>query len=183
MTRAIQTSAPKRVLIVEDDPAVTALLARALRNRGYAVETRASPHEAMLCAATFVPQAALVDLKLGANSGLDLVSALVKRYTAMRIVMLTGYASIATAVRAIKLGASDYLSKPANIEDIVTALGGGRSPAAPPPVSIPTLRRLEWEHIQRVLAENAGNISESARVLGMQRRTLQRKLAKRPVKK
>jgi two-component system response regulator RegA len=174
----------RRVLIVEDDDTFATVLARALRARGYDVRTAASKAEALESSRHWSPRAAIVDLKLGQESGLELVPLLVQEHPAIRILVLTGYASIATAVRAIKLGASDYLSKPAEIEDILVALSGAKpAPTEPVAAAAPSMRRLEWEHIQRVLTEHGGNISEAARTLGMHRRTLQRKLAKRPVKK
>ena len=177
-------SVGQRVLLVEDDATFSAVLARALRNRHYEVECVASAREAVVAAEVRRPDAAIVDLKLGQESGLALVPALLRECPGMRIVVLTGYASIATAVQAIKVGAADYLTKPAEVADILAALSGsaataGSSIAADPP----TVRRLQWEHIQRVLTEQQGNISAAARVLGMHRRTLQRKLGKRPVSK
>jgi two-component system response regulator RegA len=174
----------QRVLLVEDDATFAAVLARALRNRRYEVDCVISARDAVASAAARRPGAAIVDLKLGQESGLALVPALLRECPGMRIVVLTGYASIATAVQAIKSGAADYLTKPAEVADILAALSGK---AAAPSGSIaadpPTVRRLQWEHIQRVLAEQQGNISAAARVLGMHRRTLQRKLGKRPVSK
>jgi two-component system response regulator RegA len=131
------------------------------------------------------PTYAVVDLKLGTDSGLALIPQLLEAVPALRILLLTGYASIATAVEAIKRGAHDYLAKPVDADAVVRALteedlddeASLQTPDAPPP-----LKRLEWEHIQRVLTECEGNISEAARRLGLHRRTLQRKLAKKPVR-
>ncbi|HET7650926.1 MAG TPA: response regulator [Gammaproteobacteria bacterium] len=179
-----QLAAGSRVLIVEDDPVVASLLARALRARHYQVEVAASGQRALELAAEWRPRAVILDLKLGDESGMDLIPVLVRELEGTRIVVLTGYASIATAVYAIKLGASDYLAKPVEIDELLAVLTGERSATEQAlPADAPSLRRLEWEHIQRVLTEHDGNISETARVLGIQRRTLQRKLAKRPVKK
>lgn len=173
-----------RVLVVEDDAVVASLLARTLRARRYAVEIAHSGKRARELAAEFNPQAAILDLKLEDESGLDLIPALATAHEGIRIIMLTGYASIATAVQAIKLGASDYLAKPVDIEELLAVLSGSRTLSIEPAqTDVPSLRRLEWEHIQRVLAEHDGNISETARALGIQRRTLQRKLAKHPVRK
>lgn len=173
-----------RILLVEDDAVVCELLSRKLRERGFLVEVSASVEHAREVAGAWKPQAAILDLVLGRASGLELIPELVAAHPGIRVVVLTGYASIATAVHAIKMGAGEYLAKPASVEDIVAALRGDRSTAAQASLSdIPSIRRLEWEHIQRVLAEHAGNISETARVLGVTRRTLQRKLAKRPVRK
>jgi two-component system response regulator RegA len=184
MPRHKALAAGDHVLVVEDDATLAALLARALRGRRYLVETAASLQQALEIIGAWRPHAAIVDLRLGRESGLELIPLLVKKHAGIRILVLTGYASIATAVQAIKLGASDYLAKPADVKDVLAALTGDRAltPAAQAS-DTPSVRRLEWEHIQRVLAEHDGNISETARILGMQRRTLQRKLAKRPVKR
>lgn len=170
----------QRVLLVEDDESFSSVLARAVRARGYGVEIAESVDEAIAIARRWRPDAAVVDLKLGTESGLQLVPELMRMRADMRVLVLTGYASIATAVHTMKLGAADYLAKPADLEDILAALQGRRA-ASSEPVQAPSVRRLEWEHIQRVLAEHGGNISETARALRMHRRTLQRKLAKRPV--
>jgi two-component system response regulator RegA len=126
---------------------------------------------------------AIVDLRIGADSGLGLIRALLDTNGAMRIVILTGFASIATAVEAIKLGAVHYLTKPAGAREIVAAFdreaGRDEVPPAPDPMSV---RRLEWEHLQKVLADHEGNISAAARALRMHRRSLQRKLQKTPAK-
>jgi two-component system, response regulator RegA len=184
MAEAESIAHGNRVLVVEDDATVAALLGRALRKHRYLVETAASVGQALELAGAWRPQAAIVDLRLNGESGLGLLPVLTRELPGIRIVVLTGYASIATAVQAIKLGASDYLTKPADVTDILAALSGERvRPAQEPPTDMPSIRRLEWEYIQKVLAENDGNVSETARVLGIQRRTLQRKLAKRPVNK
>jgi two-component system, response regulator RegA len=184
MAEPLSVKAGISVLLVEDDETFASVLARALRNRGYDVKSTASVESALAATATWQPAAAIIDLKLTQESGLQLVPTLAERLPGIRIIILTGYGSISTAVQAIKLGASDYLTKPADIEDILTALEGQGAVAVKPAATlVPSLRRLEWEHIQRVLTENQGNVSEAARVLGMHRRTLQRKLAKRPVRK
>lgn len=174
-------AAIRHVLLVEDDEGFACVLARALRARDYAVDVVAGVADAIEVARRAPPDAAIVDLKLGNDSGLQLVPELLALRADMRVLVLTGYASIATAVQTVKLGATDYLAKPAELDEILAALHGER----PPPtdsVQAPSVRRLEWEHIQRVLAEHDGNISETARALRMHRRTLQRKLAKRPVR-
>ncbi len=172
-----------RLLIVEDDSTAAALLARALGKRGYLVETAASVRQALQASAAGLLQAAIVDLRLDRESGLELVPPLVGQHPGIRIVVLTGYASVATAVQAIKMGASDYLAKPVGVTEILEALKGSRLHALRNrPLERPSIRRLEWEYIQKVLADHEGNISKTARALGMQRRTLQRKLAKRPSK-
>jgi len=129
------------------------------------------------------PEFAVIDLKMPGASGLELVKRLKALDTHTRIVVLTGYASVATAVEAIKLGATHYLAKPADADEIVAAFSRDTGDAAAPVTAKPLpLSRLEWEHIQKVLAECEGNISETARRLGLHRRTLQRKLGKRPAR-
>ncbi|MGH8599305.1 MAG: response regulator transcription factor [Burkholderiales bacterium] len=173
------------LLIADDDPTFCQVLGRALERRGFTVMIAHDVQSALVSAQRNPPQYAVIDLKMPGPSGLELVTALRTLDEAMRIVVLTGYASIATAVEAIKLGATHYLAKPANADEIVAALQA--EPAAAnandtdfQPLSV---ARLEWEHIQKVLAEHDGNISATARALNMHRRTLQRKLAKRPVRK
>jgi two-component system response regulator RegA len=166
---------------VEDDDVFASILGRVLDQRGYETRRAAEVTAALELAGEWPPEAAIVDLKLGHGSGLELIPLLVSACPGIRIVVLTGYASIATAVQAVKLGASEYLSKPADIDRIVAALQGLTAPE--PDADTPSVRRLEWEHIQRVLQERGGNISAAARALGMHRRTLQRKLAKRPASK
>ena len=131
-----------------------------------------------------MPTMAVVDLKLENESGLDLIPALIQINPAMNIIVLTGYSSIATAVTAIKRGAADYLSKPVTASEVARALSGERTQEVSTEEFSPmSVERMEWEHIQKVLKENDGNISATARSLGMYRRTLQRKLAKKPVAK
>ncbi len=169
------------LLLVDDDVTFCQVLARALEKRGYAVTVAHSVEQALPLALANPPEYAVVDLKMGGASGLTLVQALHELDAATRIVVLTGYASIATAVGAIKLGATQYLSKPANADEIVAAFGHLPNTDAPLSAQPSSVERLEWEHIQRVLQENQGNISATARALNMHRRTLQRKLMKRPV--
>ncbi len=167
------------MLLVDDDATFREVLSRAMTKRGFSVSSADSVETALPQARANPPEFAVIDLKMNGASGLVLVQALHELDPATRIVVLTGYASIATAVEAIKLGATQYLSKPANADEIVTAFGhSARSDVQleAQPVSI---GRLEWEHIQRVLHENGDNITATARVLNMHRRTLQRKLAKR----
>lgn len=169
------------LLIVDDDDLFRDVLAAAMERRGYAVQCAGGVEEAMTLLEVAAPEYAVVDLSMPGPSGLVLVEALQKMEAGTRTVVLTGYASIATAVEAIKLGAVHYLTKPADADEIVAAFGCDSGNAdlevAGQPMST---RRLEWEHIQKVLMECGGNISETARRLGMHRRTLQRKLAKRP---
>jgi len=168
------------LLLVDDDATFRAVLKRALEKRGYAVTAADSVETALPLAEANPPEYAVIDLKMHGASGLVLVQRLHELDPNTRIVMLTGYASIATAVEAIKLGATHYLSKPANADEILAAFSHHADPEKTVDAIPPTLDRLEWEHINRVLLEQNGNISAAARVLNMHRRTLQRKLAKRP---
>lgn len=171
------------LLLVDDDEAFRKVLARAMDRRGYAVTTAADVPEAIAIAQEQSPEYAVVDLKMPGDSGLVLIEKLIEIDPNTRIVMLTGYASIATAIEAIKLGATHYLAKPVDADQVVAALnkteGDASLPVSDSPLSVD---RLEWEHIQRVLAEHEGNVSATARALKMHRRTLQRKLGKKPVK-
>lgn len=172
-----------RILIVDDDPHFSAILAGAFRRRGYAVECRHDGASALAVCAEQAFDLAVLDLKLEQESGLQLIAPLKERLPSLRIVVLTGYSSIATAVEAVKLGAENYLCKPASVADILAAFkAGDPDPGTDIPETPPSVERLEWEHIQRELARNDGNISATARSLGMHRRTLQRKLQKRPVR-
>ena len=171
-----------RLLLVDDDPVFLQVLGKAMGRRGFDVITAAGITDALSQARKTLPDMAVVDLKLESESGLDLIPLLIEINPQMNIVVLTGYASIATAVTAIKRGATEYLSKPVTAGDVVKALSGEwqRQDEAEDfsPMSV---ERVEWEYIQKVLKENDGNISATARSLGMYRRTLQRKLAKKPV--
>ena len=170
------------ILVVDDDPVFAETLARSLGRRGHRV-TIATDGETALTQRDKHFDAAVLDLRLAADSGLRLIPPLVAAHPGIRILLLTGYASIATAVEAIKLGAVHYLPKPAGVEDILLALGRVEgNPEIPAPEEPMSVDRLEWEYIQKVLAENDGNLSATARALKMHRRTLQRKLAKRPVR-
>jgi len=175
----------QHILIVDDDDAFRLALARAFTRRG--LTPLLAPDAATACALVreHAPETCVLDLKLGHESGLHLLPELLRLQPLMKVVVLTGYASIATAVDAVKQGALNYLAKPADADEILAAFQPGSKVASDdvletPPMSVD---RLEWEHIQKVLSENAGNISETARALGMHRRTLQRKLQKRPVKR
>lgn len=171
------------LLLVDDDTTFCSVLSRALEHRGFQVGIAHTVAEALSRIEQRVPDYAVVDLKLPGQSGLELVSRLRAVSKRTRIVVLTGYASIATAVEAVKLGAAYYLSKPADADDIVAAFHRGRGDAtAPVSERALSVDRVEWEHISRVLSEHDGNISATARALGMYRRTLQRKLNKRPVR-
>ncbi|MCA1978991.1 MAG: response regulator [Thiobacillus sp.] len=172
-----------KLLIVEDDADFAAALARAMSKRGIETAHAGDAAEARALAEAFQPSHAVVDLKLPGDSGLKVVADLAARAPAPAVVVLTGYASIATAVEAVRLGARHYLAKPANADEILAALTRDTPDAglevSPEPLSV---ARLEWEHIQKVLAEHDGNISATARALKMHRRTLQRKLDKHPPK-
>lgn len=175
-------NSPASLFYLEDDAALASATQRVLRKRGFVVRHFASLAEARSAAAEESYQLALLDLKLADGSGMALIEELVARFPAIRIVVLTGYASIATAVQAIKMGAVNYLSKPASIEQILNAFDEHASPPADlAAADVLPLRRLEWEHIQQALQDNKGNISATARQLKMHRRTLQRKLSKKPV--
>jgi len=171
------------LLIVDDDEIFCEVLEDALRDRGYRVESAHNIADGLAIAQTLDPEYAVIDLRIGNESGLALAAQLHARDENTRMVILTGYASIATAVEAIKLGVTHYLAKPADADEILAALhkdeGDPDVPVSDNPISI---KRLEWEHLQKVLAECDGNISAAARKLRMHRRTLQRKLAKRPVR-
>ncbi|KXB32761.1 MULTISPECIES: response regulator transcription factor [Dechloromonas] len=171
-------------LIIDDDAAFNGVLVRTLERRGYPARGALDPASALELARRESPPRVVLDLNLNGASGLALIPELLEINPACRIVVLTGYASITTAVDAIKLGAFQYLAKPVEIEAILGAFDDEENAdvdfAAPDePLSV---NRLEWEHIQRVLNENDGNISATARALKMHRRTLQRKLGKHPAK-
>lgn len=171
-------------LIIDDDPAFNAILVRSLERRGLPARGAHDPATALNSARELTPQRIVLDLNLNGASGLALIPELLTINPDCRIVVLTGYASITTAVDAIKLGAIQYLAKPVEIEAILSAFDNDEGPDLdlPAPDEPLSVDRLEWEHIQRVLNENDGNISATARALKMHRRTLQRKLAKHPVK-
>lgn len=168
-------------LLVDDDPTFGNVLARSLQKRGFTVSTATDANSARELINQQPFDYALVDLNMPGDSGLTLIPQLKAAQPTLKIVVLTGYASIATAVEAIKLGALHYLTKPADADEIIAAFtrNEGQADIAVNPNPVP-LNRVEWEHIQKVLAECDGNISATARRLGMHRRTLQRKLQKRP---
>jgi two-component system response regulator RegA len=178
-----------RFLVVDDDAAFRTRLMKALVTRGYAAHGAGNVDEAIDVARDARPDAAVVDLRMpGGRSGLDLVSELVKRHPGIQIVILTGYGSIATAVEAVREGAVNYLSKPSDADQILAAFdseadgnGGHAAGAGADAVeATPSLARVEYEHIQRILTDCGGNISLAARKLGIHRRSLQRKLSKLP---
>jgi len=179
-----------KFLVVDDDVSFRARLVKALSARGFAAQGAGTADEALEVARELKPDAAVVDLKMpGGKSGLELVPDLVARHPGVQVVVLTGYGSIATAVEAVRKGAINYLSKPADADQILAAFDADEHPAGaagssdggvtatdPPP----SLARVEWEHIQRILSDCDGNISLAARRLGIHRRSLQRKLGKLP---
>ena len=170
------------ILIIDDDEVFGRTLQRAFERRGHRVFRATDGEAALALVAAETPGHAVLDLRRGDESGLQLIAPLLERRPDLRIVVLTGYASLATAVRAVKLGAIDYLAKPVDAGTILRALieGNDASPGDAPEFEPTPLKQLEWEHLQRVLEENGGNISATARQLGMHRRTLQRKLQKKP---
>ncbi len=175
------------ILIVDDDEVYRSRLARAFVDRGYETRTAQDFDSGVAAATADSPEFAVVDLKMPGKSGLELVKALREIDPSTKTLVLTGYGSIATAIDAVRLGATYYLSKPADADDIVAAFARGEAPPLEPPpdhdYKAPSLARAEWEHINRVLSDAGGNISEAARRLGIHRRSLQRKLQKYPPNK
>ncbi|GHB25594.1 DNA-binding response regulator [Pseudovibrio japonicus] len=168
-----------RLLIVDDDRAFQQRLERAMQKRGFQTETADGVREALSKVAAQAPDYAVVDMRLEDGSGLDVVEAIRMKKPDARAIILTGYGNIATAVTAVKLGAIDYLAKPADADDILAALTRRPNDKAPPPENPMSADRVRWEHIQRVYELCDRNVSETARRLNMHRRTLQRILAKR----
>lgn len=183
MTQPVPSAtAATELLLVDDDPVFGRVLATALRRRGFQVTLAASVAEARELLPQLRASHAVLDLRLPDGSGLELVPLLRERLPRVRIVVLSGYASIPTAIDAIKLGATYYLAKPVDADTVVRAFdtGDAAPPSAAPTVpQPPSVQRVEWEHIQRVLKDSGGNVSAAARALRMHRRTLQRKLGKR----
>ena len=172
----------KTLLLVDDDEAFLKRLAKAMEKRGFAVETAGSVAAGRAIATARPPAYAVVDLRLGDGNGLEVVEVLRGKRPDSRIVVLTGYGAIATAVAAVKIGATDYLSKPAGADDVTNALLAREEELPPPPENPMSADRVRWEHIQRVYELCDRNVSETARRLNMHRRTLQRILAKRSPK-
>lgn len=179
MTAAAPLDGDKTLLVLDDDVAFRTRLARALEGRGFEVTAVGSVAEANDAASKAPPAYAVLDLRLDDGSGLSVVEALHRHRADVRVVMLTGYGAIATAVAAVKAGAIDYLAKPADPEDIVKALLAAPDDRPEPPDNPMSADRIRWEHIQRVYELCGHNVSETARRLNMHRRTLQRILAKR----
>jgi len=169
------------VLIIEDDEGFRTTLALALKRRGCDVLQAASKYEALGMAENEIIDGIVLDMRLGAVDGMLLIPELLRHQPQARLIILTGYGSIPSALEAVRLGAHDYLLKPASADQVLAALKGLSAASPRPAVSdMPSLARLEWEHIQRVLHEHGGNISHTAEALGIDRRTLQRKLSKMP---
>lgn len=178
--------APRSILLVDDDDVFRERLARALRERGFATVTAGDKRAALAAAATAAPEFAVVDMRMPGGTGQEVIEELAALTPLTKIVVLSGYGSIASAVDAMHKGARDYLSKPIDADELVAALmkvdgeGGGAAVEVVPADTTPSLARAEWEHIQRVLSDCDGNVSEAARRLGIARRTLQLKLKKYP---
>jgi two-component system response regulator RegA len=181
--RALSAEVAPSLLIVEDDAVLRGRLVRAFRERGLEVREAADGEAALRLVESDPPEYAVVDLRMPGMPGLAVVRALKEADPTTAVVVLTGYGSIATAIEAIRFGAVHYLTKPADADEILAALrraDGAPSPVAAPPPA-PSLARVEWEHINRVLAGCGGNVSQAARILGIHRRSLQRKLSKHPL--
>lgn len=170
------------MLVVDDDEIFRERLGRALSRRGYDVHLAPGPAEALVSARKESPEFAVIDLRMPGGSGLELLQELKRIDPTTKVVMLTGYGSIATAIDAMRLGAHHYVSKPADADDVIAAFERGDNEPLEPSSDYraPSLARAEWEHINRVLADTGGNISEAARRLSIHRRSLQRKLQKYP---
>ena len=180
----------RSVLIVEDDTVLRQRLARAFRDRGYEVREAPDYDNAIESARRDTPEFVVVDLRMPGRSGLDVIRDVKALDPTTTAVVLTGYGSIATALEAVKLGATNYLTKPADVDQIIAAFGGASTAPDPAgenpsdgPESVPSLARVEWEHINRVLSDCGGNVSKAARLLGLHRRSLQRKLSKFPTQR
>ena len=181
------------LLLVDDDEVFRKRLARAMSSRGYAVREAATIEDATIAAREDSPELALVDLRLPSTasqgaSGLDVVRSLKEIDPTTNVVVLTGYGSIATALEAVRLGATHYLTKPVDVDEILAAFARRDAPDTPfvserGDDQVPSLARVEWEHIQRVLTDCQGNVSKAARLLGVHRRSLQRKLGKMPTRR
>jgi len=171
------------VLIIDDDAVFHSRLRRAFELRGWEAHAVASGKEALVRARETGPDLAIVDLRMPGESGLDTVKSLRESDSTMSIIVLTGYGSIATALDAVRRGADHYLSKPVDVDQILAAyetVDSSQANEPVPPATVPSLARVEWEHIQRVLTDCGGNVSQAAKLLGLHRRSLQRKLLKYP---
>jgi len=174
------TKEKQAALLVDDDEVFRQRLGRAFRLRGWEAYEASDGAQAVEAAREFGPDLAVVDLRLAGESGMDIVRALRALDATISIIMLTGYGSIATALEAVKCGANDYLSKPVDVDQILAAYSGASPAETRAAATIPSLGRVEWEHIQRVLTDCGGNVSQAAKLLGLHRRSLQRKLSKYP---
>ena len=179
LPRAAFTGEGPLLLLVDDDAPLRRSLQRALERRGFRVAAAESLKEGLSTAHTIRPDFAVIDLRLEDGSGIELVKRLRELHPKVRVVILTGYGNIATAVAAIKAGAMDYLAKPADADDVINALLSTNNSLPPPPTNPMSADRVRWEHIQRVFEQCGRNVSETARRLNMHRRTLQRILNKR----
>ena len=180
---ASQSNADHRrtVLVIDDEDIFRDRLVKALVARGFDATGHGDPEAALVAASRESPECAVVDLRMPRLSGLHVVRQLHALHPTTRIVVLTGYGSIATALDAVRSGAVHHLTKPAGLDEIVAAFDHDGTPAeAPPAASIPSLERVEWEHVERVLTQCSGNITQAATLLGLHRRSLQPKLSKRP---
>jgi two-component system, response regulator RegA len=171
----------RTILVVDDDPTFRDRLVRAFSDRGLEATGASNYEEAIALARLDTPELTVVDLRLPTRSGIDVVRDLRALDATTTIVVLTGYGSIATAVESVKAGAKTYLTKPADADQILAAFAAEPVPGAEPTFAVASLARVEWEHIQHVLHECSGNLSQAARLLGIHRRSLQRKLSKDPV--
>jgi two-component system response regulator RegA len=176
---SVEPAVERSLLIVDDDRVFLQRVARAMETRGYRVSTAESVHEGLVEVESHPPAFAVVDMRLGDGNGLDVISALKQRRPDARGIVLTGYGNIATAVTAVKMGAIDYLAKPADADEIHQALMAAPDAKPAPPENPMSADRVRWEHIQRIYELCGRNVSETARRLNMHRRTLQRILAKR----
>ena len=181
-----QPEVNRSMLIVEDDEVYRSRLAQAFRERGFVVREAVNGQDALEATREGIPGYIVVDLRLQGGFGLDVVRQMRALDASVRIVVVTGYGSIATALEALRLGATHYLTKPADPDDILDAFARADRPpgeTSDMELDVPSLARVEWEHLNRVLADSGGNISEAARRLGLHRRSLQRKLAKYPTRR
>jgi two-component system response regulator RegA len=176
-------SLARTLLLVDDDTILRSRLAKAFRERGFEVREAGDGDAALALCRDEPPELAVVDLRMPGPGGLEVLREMKSIEPATQVVVLTGYGSIATALEAVRLGALHYLTKPADPDDILAAFARATHSATPPlgtPADVPSLARVEWEHIQRVMTECGGNVSHASRLLRIHRRSLQRKLARPP---
>jgi two-component system, response regulator RegA len=171
------------VMVVDDDDVFRTRLSRAFEHRGWEAHAVPDMNSALVAASDVAPDLAIIDLRLPGESGIQIVRQLRALDSTVFIIMLTGFGSIATALEAIKAGADHYLTKPVDVDQILSVyetISSSLNPDGSPPATVPSLARVEWEHIQRVLTDCGGNVSQTAKLLGLHRRSLQRKLSKFP---